>query len=102
MDLDIRMFDEPDETRTFERGRLDLLTIGGRTLGRASYEPGWKWSEHVGPGLGTTSCDVEHLGFVVSGRAVAAMDDGTIVPLEAGGLFAIPVSYTHLTLPTKA
>jgi hypothetical protein len=90
MDLDIRVFDEPDETRTFDKGRLDLVTIAGRTLGRASYEPGWKWSEHVGPLVGRTSCDVEHLGLVVSGRAVAAMDDGTIVPLEAGGLFAIP------------
>jgi hypothetical protein len=90
MDLDIRIFDEPDETRTFEKGRLDLVMIAGRTLGRASYEPGWRWSEHVGPLVGKTSCDVEHLGFVVSGRAVAAMDDGSIVPLEAGALFAIP------------
>ena len=46
------------------------------TIGRATYEPGWKWSEHVGRALGKTSCDVEHVGIVVAGCATAAMDDG--------------------------
>ena len=91
MDLvTLKRFETPDETRVLVKGTFELIHVGGMTIGRATYEPGWKWSEHVGPGLGKTSCDVEHLGFVVSGRAVAAMDDGTIVPLEAGALFAVP------------
>jgi quercetin dioxygenase-like cupin family protein len=90
MDLQIRAFDEPDERRTFEKGAFELVTIGGMTIGRASYEPGWRWSEHVGPSVGTQTCEVEHLGLVVSGRAIAAMEDGRIIPLEPGRLFAIP------------
>src|SRR6266567_2602447 len=52
MDPQIRRFDEPAERRSSEKGRLELVTVGGMTLGRASYEPGWKWSEHVGPSVG--------------------------------------------------
>ena len=90
MELDFRRFDEPDEVRTFERGRFELVRIGGMTIGRASYEPGWKWSEHVGPTVGSSSCQVEHLGFVLSGRAMAAMDDGREFVMEPGHLFSIP------------
>ena len=60
------------------------------TLGRASYEPGWKWSEHVGPGTGESSCQVEHVGLVLSGEAVARMDDGREVAMRAGDFFYIP------------
>ena len=90
MELDFRRFEEPDETRVFEKGTFEVVTIGGMTLGRARYEPGWKWSEHIGPTVGTTSCQVEHLGLVVSGRAMAAMDDGREFVMEPGHLFAIP------------
>jgi hypothetical protein len=86
----LRRFDSPDEVRTFEKGRLELVTIGGQTLGRATYEPGWKWSLHVGPNLGATRCHVEHLGLVLSGHATAAFDDGRIYDLTAGTLFYIP------------
>ena len=89
MDLDIRIFDEPDETRTFEKGRLDLVTIAGRTLGRASYEPGWKWSEHVGKGTGARYCQVEHMGFVIGGTAAVLMEDGEEILLRIGDLFWI-------------
>jgi len=75
MDLDIRRFEAADEVRTFEHGTFELVQIGGMTVGRASYEPGWKWSVHVGDGP-EDRCQVEHVGLVVSGRAVAAMDDG--------------------------
>jgi len=60
------------------------------TIGRATYEPGWKWSEHVGPSVGATRCNVEHVGLVLSGAATAAFDDGRIVELHAGELFYIP------------
>ena len=78
----LKRFEEPDEVRVFEKGRFELVHIGGMTIGRATYEPGWKWSEHVGRGLGRSSCDVEHVGLVVSGRATAAMDDGRIVEMR--------------------
>ncbi len=56
----------------------------------ATYQPGWRWSEHVGPGLGESRCSVEHVGMVLSGTATAAFDDGRVVPLRAGELFYIP------------
>ena len=78
-----------DETRTFEHGSFELVTIGGVTIGRASYEPGWIWSEHVGKPVGEALCQVEHVGLVVSGRAAVNMADGTEGLLTPGDLFAI-------------
>jgi quercetin dioxygenase-like cupin family protein len=60
------------------------------TIGRATYEPGWKWSVDVGSDLGRKNCDVEHLGIVVSGCATAAMDDGRVFEMRAGDIFYIP------------
>jgi quercetin dioxygenase-like cupin family protein len=93
MELNVRRFDAPDETREFENGRFELLSIGGMTIGRARYEPGWRWSEHVGPITGTDLCDVEHLGMVVSGRAGVRMTDGTEFVMEPGDVFAIPAGH---------
>ena len=78
-DTVLKRFEEPDEIRTFEKGKFELVRIGGMTIGRATYEPGWKWSLHVG-----------HVGLVLSGCATAAMEDGTIHQLRAGTLFQIP------------
>ncbi len=86
----LKRFEEPDETRVFTKGRFEIVRLGGLTIGRATYEPGWKWSEHVSPIAGTALCEVEHVGLVVSGRAVAALADGTIIALTPGNLFYIP------------
>jgi quercetin dioxygenase-like cupin family protein len=86
----IRRFDKPDETVTFPKGRFELVKLGGITVGRARYEPGWRWSEHVGPQVGRALCDVEHVGVVVSGRAKVRMDDGEEVELTPGDLFSVP------------
>jgi mannose-6-phosphate isomerase-like protein (cupin superfamily) len=86
----LKSFDAPDELRELTRGRFEIVRIGGLTIGRATYQPGWKWSEHVGPSLGLTRCTVEHVGLVLEGTAVAAMDDGRILELKAGTLFYIP------------
>jgi SAM-dependent methyltransferase len=83
-------FDKPDEVRTFEKGRLELVRIGSLVLGRARYEPGWRWSEHVGPSTGATRCEVEHVGMVLSGAATVAFDDGRIIELGEGSLFHVP------------
>jgi mannose-6-phosphate isomerase-like protein (cupin superfamily) len=90
MDLRIQRFDEADDRRSFEKGTFEIVRVGGVTLGRASYQPGWKWSEHVGPSVGTKLCEVEHVGIVLSGRAAVAMADGTEFVLEPGDAFAIP------------
>lgn len=90
LEMILKSFDNPDETRTFEKGKLEIVRIGGMTLGRASYEPGWKWSEHVSPIAGTPLCEVEHVGMVLSGRAMAAMKNGDEVELAAGTLFYVP------------
>jgi quercetin dioxygenase-like cupin family protein len=85
----LKRFEQPDEVRTFEKGKFELVHIGGMTIGRATYQPGWKWSEHVGRTLGAKSCAVEHVGMVVSGRATAAMDDGRVIELKTGDVFYI-------------
>jgi quercetin dioxygenase-like cupin family protein len=90
MHLNVRRFEASDESREFEKGSFELLSIGGMTIGRARYEPGWRWSEHVGPIVGTALCEVEHVGMVVSGRAGVRMNDGSEFLMEAGDVFAIP------------
>jgi hypothetical protein len=86
----LKRFEKPDETRILTRGRFDIVRIGGLTIGRATYEPGWKWSEHVGRGLGLARCTVEHVGLVIAGTATAAFEDGRVQELRAGDLFYIP------------
>ena len=78
LDVILKRFDAPDETRIFEKGKFEIVRVGEMTIGRATYEPGWKWSEHVGPLTGTAFCEVEHIGMVISGRATAAMNDGNL------------------------
>jgi mannose-6-phosphate isomerase-like protein (cupin superfamily) len=88
-DVLIKRFDEPDELRTFELGTFALASLGGVTVGRATYEPGWVWSTHVGAASHQTSCPVEHVGLVVSGTAGVRMDDGTGYELTPGDLFYV-------------
>ena len=85
----LKRFEQPDEIRTFGKGKFEVVRIGGMTIGRATYEPGWKWSVHVGRSVGAKSCSVEHVGLVVSGRATAAMDDGRVIEMKAGDIFHI-------------
>lgn len=86
----LKRFEAPDEVREFEKGRFEIVRIGGLTIGRATYQPGWKWSKHVAPIAGIHLCEVEHVGLVLAGSAVAAFEDGSEVTLTAGNLFYIP------------
>src|SRR5262249_2560275 len=90
VDVILKRLEQPDETRLMEKGRFDLVRLGGLTIGRATYEPGWKWSLHVGPTVGKPLCDLEHVGLVLSGTATAAFANGRVVKLRAGELFHIP------------
>ena len=89
-DVILRRFETPDEVRSMVKGRFEIVRLGGVTIGRATYEPGWRWSLHVGPTAGATRCSVEHVGLVLSGVATAAFDDGRVIELKAGELFYIP------------
>jgi cupin domain len=90
VDVIVKRFDYPDEVRSFAKGRFEIVRIAGMTLGRATYEPGWKWSDHVGGPLGQKRCDVEHIGIVLQGRTTVAMDNGHVVELHAGDIFYVP------------
>jgi quercetin dioxygenase-like cupin family protein len=90
MDLTLINLDSPTDMRTFEKGRFETYRVGPMTLGRATYEPGWRWSEHVGAASGQSSCQVEHVGFVLLGEAAVRMDDGTERVMKAGDFFHVP------------
>ena len=98
LEVILKRFEQPDEVRTFEKGKFEIVRLGGMTIGRATYEPGWKWSTHVGGAIGATSCGVEHVGMVISGRATASMDDGGVIEMGAGDVFYIPPGYDSWVL----
>ncbi len=72
-----KSINNPDETRTFPKGKVELVNLEGVTFGRATFEPGWKWSECVKPIVKTESCQQLHTGYHISGRLHVRMDDGT-------------------------
>ena len=88
-DVVLKRFDRPDETRVFAKGRFEVVRVGGMTIGRATYLPGWRWSVHVGAPLGQAPGEVEHVGMVVLGTATAAMRDGRVIEMHAGDVFYI-------------
>jgi hypothetical protein len=90
LDVILKRFDAPDDSRVFHKGRLDLVRFAGTTVGRATYDPGWHWSTHVGATAGQTLCQVSHIGMVISGRAAVADADGNVEEMRAGDVFFIP------------
>ena len=88
-DYTLKRFDNPDDVRTFEKGKYEIVKLGDSTFGRATYQPGWRWSTHVKPLAGTESCEVDHLGLVLSGRVKVRMNDGAEFGLGPGDLFAV-------------
>jgi quercetin dioxygenase-like cupin family protein len=90
MDLTLINLTEPSEVRSFERGRFELYEVGPLTLGRATYEPGWRWSVHVGAPSGVSLCQVEHVGLVLSGQAAVKMADGAERIMREGDFFFVP------------
>jgi uncharacterized cupin superfamily protein len=88
-----KQFEQPDEIRHFEKGKFEVVHIGGMTLGRATYEPGWVWSMHVGAAMGAKVCQVEHVGLVLRGRVAVRMADGAEFVLKAGGVFYVAAGH---------
>jgi quercetin dioxygenase-like cupin family protein len=90
LEVILKRFEDPDEVTIFEKGRFEVIRIGGMTIGRATYEPGWQWSEHVGPTVNKRLCEVEHVGMVISGTATASLEGREVIELRPGTLFYIP------------
>ena len=82
-------FDSPDETRTPEKTRVDVVRVGETTAARFAFEPGWKWSECVKPVAGTESCQARHVGVAQSGKIVVRHEDGTELEIGAGAAYLI-------------
>jgi len=91
MELEKKSFSSPDEVRPFaDKGQVEIVKLSNGVVGKATFEPGWRWSEHVKPIAGTDSCQAAHLGFVVSGRQAIQMDDGTELEFGPGDVVTIP------------
>ena len=86
----VKNFNKPDEVREFPKGRVEIVHIGGTTIGRATFQPGWKWSTSVQPLAKTKSCEAAHFQYQISGRIVVKMDDGTIVKCAPGDVALLP------------
>ena len=93
MTLEAKNLDAPEESRAFTHGRMDVVNLAGVTVGRAEFEPGWKWSNDVKPIAGTESCQAAHTGYVLAGRMHVVMDDG--VEAEVGPGDAVVISPGH-------
>jgi ethanolamine utilization protein EutQ (cupin superfamily) len=80
----------PDETRTFEKGKIELANLGDVVIGRATFEPGWSWEKCVKPLVGTNSCQAPHTSYIISGRMKVRMDDGSEIEGGLGDTAVIP------------
>jgi hypothetical protein len=91
--METKSMNRPDEVRSFDKGKVELVKIGGATVGRGVFQPGWKWSESVKPLVKTKSCEAPHFQYHVSGTLRVKMDDGTEVDLKAGDVSLLPTGH---------
>jgi ethanolamine utilization protein EutQ (cupin superfamily) len=102
-DLQSKNFTSPDETRPFSgHGHVDLVNLDSGPVGLGTFEPGWRWSNDIRPLAGTDSCQVEHLGYVVSGRMNVVMDDGQQTEVGPGDAIHIPPGHDAWTVGDEA
>lgn len=90
---ELKSFGQPDEVRAFPKGKLELVKIGGAVVGRATLQPGWKWSTSVQPIAKTKSCEAPHFQYQVSGTIEILMDDGTRLTSRAGDVTSLPMGH---------
>ena len=96
--LQTKSLDSPDETRSFEKGKIQIVNIDEVTAGRVTLEPGWQWSECVKPLAGTDSCEVQHTGYVVAGRMKVVMDDGSEEVFGPNDVMMLPPGHDAWTV----
>ncbi|MCZ2859975.1 cupin domain-containing protein [Blastococcus sp. VKM Ac-2987] len=87
--IESKNMDRPDESRTPEKTRMDVVHLGDATVARYTLQPGWRWSDCLKPLVGTDSCQAAHLGFVISGRIHIKADDGAETDLGAGDTYRL-------------
>ena len=80
----------PDEVREFPQGRVELVMLGRVTFGRATLQPGWKWSTSIKPSVKTKSCEAAHLQYHISGKLAVHMDDGSEAEYGPGDVSLLP------------
>ena len=85
-----KSLNKPDEVRTFPKGEVEIINIGGATIGRGTFEPGWKWSTSVQPIAKTKSCEAPHFQYHLSGTLKIVMDDGKQFECKAGDVSLLP------------
>ena len=90
---ELRSFGKPDEVRTFPKGKLELIKVGGAVIGRITLEPGWKWSTSVKPLVKTESCQAPHFQYHIAGTLKVVMDDGTEFECRRGDVSLLPVGH---------
>jgi quercetin dioxygenase-like cupin family protein len=88
-----RSFSAPDERRTPPNATMEIVRIGDRTVTRVTYQPGWRWSVHAKPVVGGELCQVNHFGYVISGRMHAQMPDGTEIDMGPGDVGMVPAGH---------
>lgn len=82
-------FDQPDETRTPDKTRVDVVHVGGTEVGRFTFQPGWRWSDCIKPVVGTDSCQNDHVGYLASGRLTVQHEDGVTLTFSPGDAYRI-------------
>lgn len=90
---ELKSFGTPDEVREFPLGKVELVKIGGATVGRATFQPGWRWSTSVQPQAKTKSCEAPHFQYHVSGVLMVQMDDGTLLECKPGDVSLLPTGH---------
>lgn len=88
--MERKTFEQPEEIRSINKGKIEIVKLGDVSVMRAQFEPGWSWSECVKPVVGTESCQVSHLLYIVSGRMGVRMNDGTEVEFSPGDVGMVP------------
>ncbi|HBL18470.1 MAG: cupin [Elusimicrobia bacterium GWA2_69_24] len=91
--FEAKNLDQPEEVRLFEKGKLELVTVAGKTIGRVTFQPGWRWSTCVKPIAKTKSCEAAHYGYQLSGTITTRLDDGTERTTRAGDVINIPAGH---------
>ena len=87
---ELKAFSKPDEVREFPKGRLELVKVGGAAIGRAIFEPGWRWSTSLKPMMNSKSCEIPHFQYHVSGTLRILMDDGSEFDCKPGDVSLLP------------
>lgn len=90
-ELEVKNLNSPEETRPFvDKGKVDIVKLAGGAVGKGTFEPGWKWSDHIKPIAETDSCQSTHMGYMVSGRMKVVMDNGSEAEVGPGDVFMMP------------